>query len=189
VVLVTNPLPPPTIATLLELDTEDVFPLLSSIHSLLTLQEDIDHPVRSFHKSFPDFIVDPVRCTNRRFYISPPDHHSQLLIGCLDLMNRTLEKNTCKLPDAVANSDVSDSKERTKRYIGPALQYSCRSWHMHLIDMQTTAPHALAITTTLHQFLEKKFLFWLEVLSILGTVRDAVDALQVAMDRLEVCQV
>jgi len=189
VVLVANPLSPSTIATLLGLDTGDVFPLLLSLHSLLILQEDIDHPVRFFHKSFPDFIVDPTRCTNQRFHTSSPDHHLQLLIGCLDIMNRTLEKNICRLPDAVANSDVSDLKERTKRYIGPALQYACRSWHTHLIGIQTTAPHALAIISTLHQFLKTKFLFWLEVLSILGTVRDAVDALQVATDMMEVCRV
>ena len=189
VVLAANPLSPSTIAMLLGLDTEDVFPLLSSVHSFLVLQEDNGHPVRSFHKSFPDFIVDPTRCTNQRFHISPPDHHSQLLIGCLDLMNRALEKNICKLPDAVANSDVGDLKERTKRYIGPALHYACRSWHTHLVHMRATAPRALAITSTLRQFLEKKFLFWLEVLSVLGTVRDAVDALQITTNWLEVRRV
>jgi hypothetical protein len=44
--------------------------------------------------------------------------------------------------------------------------------------------HALKI---LHRFLEGKFLFWLEVLSVLGTPRDAIDALDVAAKRLEVC--
>jgi len=31
------------------------------------------------------------------------------------------------------------------------------------------------------------FLFWLEVLSVLGTIRNAVDALEVAAKWLEVC--
>jgi hypothetical protein len=48
-------------------------------------------------------------------------------------MNQTLEKNMCNLPDAVANSDVSDLKERSEEYIDPALRYACVSWHMHLI--------------------------------------------------------
>jgi len=115
VVLAVNPLSPSAIAALLGLGTEDVFPILSSVHSLLNLQDGIDDPVRSFHKSFPDFITDPTRCTNQRFCISPPNHHSQLLVSCLNLMSRTLEKNICKLPDAVANSDVGDLKERTER--------------------------------------------------------------------------
>jgi len=189
VVLATNPLSPSTIAALLGFDTEDVPPILSSVNSLLIHQEDAGHPVRPFHKSFPDFVTDPTRCTNQRFHISPPDHHLQILIGCLGLMNRTLEKNMCELPDAVANSDVSDLKERTERYINPALRYACMSWHMHLVDVDAMPAHVSTIVLTLHQFLGTKFLFWLEVLSVLGTVRNAVEALQVTADWLEVCRV
>ena len=189
VILAVNPLSPSAIAALLGLNTKDVFPLLSSINSLLILQEDADHPVQPFHKSFPDFITDPNRCTNQRFHISPPEHHLQLLIDCLGLMNRTLEKNMCGLPDGVANSDVSDLKERAERYIDPALRYACMSWHLHLINADTVPAHAPAITPTLHQFLGEKFLFWLEVLSVLGATRNAAEALQVATDWLEVCRV
>ena len=184
-----NPLSSRSIAMLLDLDADqDISPLFSSVQSLLILQEDINYPVRPFHKSFPDFIVDPDRCTDQRFYLSPLRHHSQLLIGCLDLMGRTLEKNICKLPDGVANSDIDDLKERTERYIDPALQYVCRSWHTHLVGRHTTSVDALEITSALHQFLEGKFLFWLEVLSVLGAARNAVDALQTAVGWLEVCR-
>ena len=189
VVLATNPLSPSAIATLLELDTEDVFTVLSSVHSLLILQEDPNHPVRPFHKSFPDFVTNPTRCTSQRFHVSPPDHHSHLLIACLGLMNRTLEKNMCGLPDAVANSDVDDLKERTEKYIDPALKYACMSWHIHPVDVDMMPAHAPTIAPILHQLLEKKFLFWLEVLSVLGVVRNAVEALQVTVNWLEVCQV
>ena len=95
----------------------------------------------------------------------------------------------CNLPEAVANSDVSDLKERAKVYISPALQYACMSWHKHLIGVDTILAHKPTITHTLHQVLEEKFLFWLEVLSVLGTVRNAVEALQATTDWLEVCQV
>jgi hypothetical protein len=184
--LATNPLSPFTIATLLGLDVDDVFPLLSLAQSLLILQEDINCPVRPFHKSFPDFITDPDRCTNQRFYISPTHHHSQLLINCLELMSRMLKKNMCQLPDGVANSDVKDLKQRVERYIYPALRYACRSWHTHLLGGHATSAHFPDATSALHGFLETKFLNWLEVLSVLGAVRIAVDALQAAMDWLEV---
>ena len=192
VILAANPLSPSSIAMLLGFDTEDVFPLLSSVNSLLILQEDYNHPVQPFHKSFPDFITDPTRCTNPRFHISPPDHHAQLLISCLDLMNRTLEKNMCQLPDGAANLDVGDLKDRTEKYINPALRYACMSWHAHLVglgDADTMHTPAPTVTSTLHKFLKTKFLFWLEVLSVVGAVRNAVEALQVTVDRLEVCLV
>ena len=184
VILSTNPLSPSSIATMLGFDTEGTFLRLSSVHSLLILQDDVDSPVRPFHKSFPDFIVDPTRCTNKRFHVSPPDHHPELLVGCLKLMNQTLEKNMCKLPDTVANSEVNDLHERTEQYLSITLQYACKSWHRHLIDKHTI--HRPTITSTLHWFLEKKFLFWLEVLSVLGAAKEAIDALRVTAKWLEV---
>jgi len=187
VILAVHPLSSSTIAMLLGYDAEDVPHLLSLAKSLLILQEDTSRPVRPFHKSFPDFITDSTRCTNPRFHISPPDHHLQLLTGCLDLTNRTLAKNMCNLPDGVANSDVSDLKERVEKCIDPALQYACLSWHAHLVDADTTPTRTPGITPTLRRFLKKKFLCWLEVLSVLGAVRNAVDALQVITNWLEVC--
>ena len=184
VVLAANPLSPSTIATLLGLDIDDVSPLLSSVHSLLTLQDDDNLPVRPFHKSFPDFITDPTRCANQRFHVSPPDHHSELLIGCLELMNRGLERNMCKLPDAVTNSEVEDLQERTEWYIDQCLRYACRSWHKHLVGaLPSQMP---TVKSALHLFLEGKFLFWLEVLSVLGAAREAVDALEATARSLDV---
>ncbi|KAF9646543.1 hypothetical protein BDM02DRAFT_3002181 [Thelephora ganbajun] len=137
VVLAANPLSPSTIATLLGFSAKDVSLRLSSAHSLLILQENANSPVRPFHKSFPDFIVDPARCIDQKFHVPPPDHHMKLLTGCLDLMDRTLEKNMCKLPDAVTNSEVPDLRDRAERYINSALQYACKSWHKHLVDEHT----------------------------------------------------
>ena len=174
VVLAVNPLSPSAIAALLGFELEEVLPLLSSLQSLLVLREDTDLPVRPFHRSFPDFIVDPARCTNARFRVCPPDHHTELLSGCLETMNRELERNMCKLPDGVVNSEVIDLKEKAKEHIGQALEYACRSWHKHLVGMIPAR-----IAPVLHRFLEEKFLFWLEVLSILGASREAVEAMEV----------
>ena len=185
VVLAVNPLSPHTITTLFGFRITDVSLRLSSVHSLLLLQENNDHPVRPFHKSFPDFITDPERCVNQRFHISPPDHHMELLIGCLELMTRGLKKNMCQLPDAVINSEVDDLQKRANRYIGGDLQYACRSWHKHLVEV---APSRVPeITPVLHRFLEGKFLFWLEVLSVLDAAREAVNALDMAARWLKVC--
>jgi hypothetical protein len=176
VILAVYPLSPSTIAVLLNSSTEDVVPLFSSVHSLLVLPEDVNQPVRPFHKSFPDFIVDPTRCVDQRFRVCPSDQHVELLVGCLELMNRSLEQNMCGLPDGVVNLEVVDLKERTEQHIDKALEYACRSWHKHLVDK--ISPQMTKTTRTLHYFLENKFLFWLEILSVLGAAREAVDALE-----------
>ena len=187
VILAVNPLSPSTIATLLSFDPGDIFPLLSSLPSLLILPENINQPVQPFHKSFPDFIIDPARCTDPRFHVHPPDQHAELLFGCLELMNQRLEQNMCKLPDGVINTEVEDLKQRTEQHIDKALEYACRSWHKHLKD--TTPAQKLKITPVLHRFFEEKFLFWLEALSVLGATREAVYALERSEKWLEVCYI
>ena len=186
IVLATNPLSPSSIGTLLGFHTSDVAHQLSLVHSLV-LQGDSNHPVKPFHKSFPDFITDPARCVDQRFYVSPPHHHHELLKGCLELMNQTLEKNMCKLPDAITNSEVKDLKERTEEYINPALQYACRSWYTHITNEHTV--HSATISTAIDHFLREKFLLWLEVLSVLGVTKEAVNALGAAKKWLEVCNI
>ena len=185
VILAANPLSPSTIATLLGLDVIDVSLQLSSAHSLLVLQEDVNYPVKPFHKSFPDFIIDPARCANKRFCIFPPTHHHELLMGCLELMSQTLKRNMCDLPDAVLNSEVDTLQERVKQYISPALEYACRSWHKHLVDENIIC--ASTIGPAVDHFLKEKFLFWLEVLSVIGAMREAVNALQVVVKWFKVC--
>jgi len=177
VVLAANPLSPSAIATLLGLHIDVVLHLLSSIQSLLILHDDPKHPVRPFHKSFPDFITSSNRCLSERFYVSTPDHQTGLLTSCIELMNQRLEKNMCKLPEAVANSEVDDLQARVERYIDNALQYACKSWHKHLVGARRTSLHVSTIISALRRFLGEKFLFWLETLSVLGVAREAVHAL------------
>jgi hypothetical protein len=175
VVLAVNPLPPSTITTLMGFEHDEVVALLESIQSLLALHHDIDHPIQPFHKSFPDFITDPSRCVDTQFYISPHYYHLELALNCLRLMDNSLKKNMCSIPAYALNSTVDDLPERFKKSgICGALEYACRSWYKHLIG---TTGQTTDVVAALHCFLERKFLFWLEVLSIIGAVGDAAHAL------------
>jgi len=185
VVLITNPLPPYAIATLMGFSSESVHCLLKSIQSLLLLPEDPSLPVQPFHKSFSDFIMDPTRCLDLQFHISP-DHHIELALCCFKLMGKSLEKNMCSMPNYALNCEVEDWPKRLKECgVCGALEYACRSWYKHLI---MTGHRTADVISALHYFLEQKYLFWLEVLSILGAVGSAVDALNKTMKWLkEVC--
>ena len=99
-------------------------------------------------------------------------------------MNQELRQNICKLPDGVVNSEVIDLRERANEHIGQALEYACRSWYKHLVGAIPAR-----ITPILRQFLEEKFLFWLEVLSVLGAANEAVHALEATAkcECVEVC--
>ena len=175
VVLLVNPLPPLGIADLIGLDSEEVILFLTLVQSLLTLYEDFDQPVKPFHKSFPDFITDPSRRFDTRFYISPGNLHLELAMNCLRMINDGLEQNLLSLPDYALNSEVKDLRTRIQDRISVALEYACKHWYNHL----TKAVGDVAdIIPDLRLFLEEKFLAWLEIVSVLGTTRGAVTALE-----------
>ena len=185
VVLAVNPLPPSAIAELVGLDPEEVTLFLTLIQSLFALDEDSNQPVKSFHKSFPDFITDPSRCTDTRFYISPRDLHLELATNCLRMMNEGLEQNLLSLPDYALNSEVEDLQARINDRISIALQYACRSWHSHLIKVEGDVSD---VVSCLRIFLEDKFLAWLEVVSAVGAVGGAAVGLEKLIHWLqEVC--
>ena len=185
VVLAANPLSQSAITALTGLHSNHVQCLLGLIQSLLIIPEDPNDPVQPFHKSLPDFITDPSRCVDTRFHV-PPHYHLNLALNCLEIMVKLLKRNMCCIPDYALNSEVKDLPEKIKAGgIPGALEYACRSWYKHLIVAKDKTAD---MVTTLHHFLEGKFLFWLEVLSVLGAVGDALHALIKTTEWLnEVC--
>ena len=185
VVLAKNPLSQAAISTLTGLDLNQIQCLLGLIQSLLILPQDPNDPVQPFHKSFPDFVTDHTRCIDMQFYV-PPHYHLNLAFNCLKVMGKLLRKNMCSIPDYALNSKVEGLPDKIKASgIPGALEYACRSWYKHLI---VAKDQAVDVVSTLHHFLEGKFIFWLEVLSVLGAVGDAVYALTATTKWLnEVC--
>ena len=181
-ILLANPLPPAGIAELVGLGPKEVMLFLKAIQSLLMLNEDPTIPVKVFHKSFPDFITNPIRCLDKRFYIPPGNLHYELALNCLRLMNERLEQNMLSLPNYALNSEILDLSKRAEDQISDSLQYACKSWYNHLIE---TREDVTNITTALNCFLEENFLAWLEVLSVLGAARNAVVALETLILWLE----
>ena len=181
IVMVVNPLPPPAIAKLTGLKSKEVVLYLTLIQSLLVIGEDSNQPVKPFHKSFPDFIVDPLRCVDTRFHISPTRLTLELAINCLKLMNSELEQNLLSLPEYSLNSEIEDLQTRIDSRISLALRYTCRSWHNHLAE---TRGEIADVIPYLRDFLDLKFLAWLEVLSVLEDIGSASVGLEKLMEWL-----
>ncbi len=159
-------------------DRDAVVILLRRLSSLLSNVNSSDEslPIVPLHTSFRDFL------TNKKsggFYVGLRDAHRQLAHSCLGLLLSDLKFNVCKLESSyLANKDVKDVNSRVDKYISPALLYACRFWDDHLehIDFETD------LFGKLRTFFEKKFLFWLEALSLTSGMRlasRAVSALNV----------
>ena len=164
VLLVFNPLSVGALSDLLKLST--VPTTLHSLHSLLLVPgpEKIEDPIRTFHKSFPDFLTDPKRCKDIRFFVDPPVHHAEISLSCLYLMEEKLKKNICGLDDYIALSEVTDLSTCQKIYIGDSLEYACCFWTKHLVETPHSSPCAEAIQKSINKFFTIHLLHWVEVL-------------------------
>jgi len=182
VVLLVNPLPPSGIAKLIGLTPREVIQFLTLVQSLLVLDDDLNRPVKPFHKSFPDFVTDPSRCLDKRFYISSGNLHLELAMNCLRVMNEGLKQNLLLLPNYALNSEVKDLRTRIDARANIALQYASRSWCFHLTE---ASGDVADVVSCLRFFLTEKFLAWLELVSALGAVRGAVVALEQLMPWLQ----
>ena len=179
VLLVFYPLSTKTLSELLEkCDTPShISNALRSLHSLLLVPNGEDDTVRPFHKSFPDFLTNPRRCKDERFFIDPPVHHIDILFSCLGLMKERLRKNICDLDGCPLLSDVKDLPDRRTAHIGSALEYSCRFWTKHLSETRGSGPHIERVKAAIDEFFTTHLLFWIEVLSITGHLNHGIYAL------------
>ena len=150
---------------------------LRSLHSLLLVPTSGAEPIRTFHKSFPDFLTDPGRCKDERFFVNPPDHHIDILLSCLDLMKERLVENICNLDGHPTLSDVDDLPARRERHIGSALEYACRFWTKHLALVPSSGPHIKQVQELVDEFFTMHLLFWIEALSLTGNLNFGVYAL------------
>jgi len=149
---------------------------LRTLHSLLLIPEDIDKPIRIFHKSFPDFLMDPRRCTDSRFFIDSPIYHNEILLSCLNVMKERLKKNICNLDDHTVLSEVEDLPTQRATYIGGALEYACCFWTKH-IKVSSGGSGAEDAHKAINEFFETGFLFWIEVLILMERLNIGIYAL------------
>ena len=150
---------------------------LRFLHSLLDVPDREDQPIRVFHKSFPDFLTEQTRCKDGRFFVNPSVHHKDILFSCLDLMKKCLKKNICNLDDYAVLSEVEDLPARREVCIGGSLEYACRFWTRHLANVPSDGPSSKRVKEVVEEFLTKRLLYWIEVLSIVGHLGVAVYAI------------
>ena len=150
---------------------------LHSLHSLLLVPMNKDDPIRIFHKSFPDFLMDQKRCTDLRFFVDPQIHHSKIMLSCLKLMRGRLRRNICGLDDYTTLSEVPDLSNLRKDCIGDALEYACCFWTKHLLRIPGSGPGIEEVQEAIEKFFTTGLLFWIEVLILLGKLDIGIYAL------------
>ncbi|QRW23702.1 peptidase C14 [Rhizoctonia solani] len=138
--------------------------LLQSLYSVLHVSQ-VTNMVSTLHASFPDYIFDEAR--SKRFYCDETKHSQLLSKHCFDIMCDQLRFNICGLKTSfIADSEVKDLKARIDRSISPTLSYAAHHWGHHV----SKSTHCEEMQTKLEDFLSNQLLFWMEVLTLKGTL-------------------
>ena len=177
VALLFNPLSVPALSSLL--GAPNTLTTLRSLHSLLIISTNQLNPmpIRVLHKSFPDFLTDPERCTDNRFFINPPTYHRDIFFSCIKLMKGRLKKNMCGLDNYMDLSEVEDLCKQRTTYIGDELEYACQFWASHLVETGSSDPNIEEIFKAIDEFFTTCFLPWIEVLALMRKLDISIYAL------------
>jgi hypothetical protein len=168
VLLIFNPLSIKGLSELLGCDTYHIRTTVRSLHSLLLVPDGSEDPIRIFHKSFPDFLLDSGRCQDKQLFVDPAGCHAEILLICLRFMEKRLQKNICNLGGYAVLDEVKDLSSRKKIHIGDALEYACKFWTKHLLEIPKSSPHAEEVQEAIDKFFTAHLLYWIEVLALTG---------------------
>ena len=172
IILLATPLSVNALSQLLQLDADDVSNRLNPLHSVLRVPLDLDRPVGLLHLSFRDFLVDVKMKGNSPFWVDEKEQHQKITKHCLHIMQSSLKKNICNLPGE--GTTLEEIGQKTiDQSIPPELRYSCRFWTQHLVQSQDPTRDFDNVLG----FLNKHYLQWVEVLSILGLVSEVIEAI------------
>ncbi|KAL2782465.1 hypothetical protein BJX66DRAFT_351159 [Aspergillus keveii] len=174
IVLLARPLSANSLTTLLDKRKSTIKARVESFRSVLSVTEDDDIPVTTLHSSFRDFLFDP-EC---KFRIYESEMHGNIASHCFRIMN-TLRENICNLPSyGTQRAQIPNSV--IKEHLPEELRYSCRYWahHLHQSEANTLQTEALS-------FLKCHFLHWLETMSLIGLISEAVSAINALHSKYE----
>jgi hypothetical protein len=178
IVVLESPLSIVSLARLLGIPKDDISCRLDSLHSVLSVPHSEDVPVKLLHLSFREFLVDPQKQGKSPFWVDEKEIHERLASKCLELMSspKGLRQNMCNLlmPGALK---CEIDEQTIAICLPPGLQYACRYWAHHLEQ----SIRRIYDGDSVHLFLQKYFLYWLEAMSLIGEVYRCVhmiDSLQ-----------
>ncbi|KAF8243945.1 vegetative incompatibility protein HET-E-1 [Wilcoxina mikolae CBS 423.85] len=172
IVILYDSLPAKRLAMLLDVSPGTVSVRLRCLHSVLDVPEsDETAPIKLLHPSFRDFLLNGERCLDKQLWIDDRNANERLFVSCLNLMSKRLHKDMCnlRLPGSLTN-EVENSV--VQDCIPLDIQYACRYWVYHL--ERSNVELCDKASDRVHEFLRKHFLHWLETLSLIRKMSEAV---------------
>ncbi|EXL39972.1 hypothetical protein FOCG_17422 [Fusarium oxysporum f. sp. radicis-lycopersici 26381] len=169
IVTLASPLSVIALSRLIDVPIEVVGERLDALHSVLSIPSEATLPVRLLHLSFRDYLMTD----GSEFQVDEKHTHQSLGKHCLRAMSGGLCENICSLSFPGMRRSAVDFGQLEKR-MPSELQYACMHWAYH----QTSGDTELSDDNDVYGFLTTHFLHWVEAMSLLGRVKECLDALK-----------
>lgn len=161
IILLATPLTTCALSKILNVDKRAIDSRLDLLHSVLDVPSSATTPVRLFHLSFREFLLDPSK-KETPFWIDEQLTHATMVVNCLRVLG-CLRQDICELKTpGIERSDID--LDRINDSLPSEVQYCCIHWVHHLRCSGDQAGDYEHVYT----FLKTHFLHWIESLSLLG---------------------
>ena len=139
---------------------QEIEETLVTLHAVLDMPKDANGPVQPLHLSFREFLLDKNRCLDPRFQVNEQEVHRNLVSNCVRLLSDSLRR-------------ISYGTTVIEYTPSQVVQYACRHWvdHAHRGGMMVDNHGCI------HEFLQQHFLHWLEFMSLMGKISEAIVAM------------
>ncbi|KAL2837641.1 hypothetical protein BJY01DRAFT_41374 [Aspergillus pseudoustus] len=147
--------------------------MLKSLRAILDVPDQKDEDsatIQLHHLSLRDFLSDADRCTDERFLVNQVGAHTTLFQNCIRVLRGFRER---EIPQDVARISIDQKQSYDNPVITPQIEYASLYWVRHLRD----SGRAVYDDDDIHQFLKDHALHWLESLSWMEKIDEAVDAM------------
>ncbi|GLB37973.1 hypothetical protein LshimejAT787_0410240 [Lyophyllum shimeji] len=181
IILLFDPLPLGPIERLLRIEAGSARKALLRLHSLLAIPGSDAGVPRVLHPSFQDYLTNADRCAESHAYIDPQEHHGNLAMLCLDCLKSSLKRDICDIKEPALNSDIEDLESRLQEVAPVELRYACVHWAAHV---SRASANDRDVVEAVESFAYTHFLFWLELLSLLGRLDTAIRGIKLAQQWL-----
>ena len=172
IIILQSPLPIMPLAELLNTREPTIQIRLNTLQSIIRLPKELGEPVRLFHQSFRDFLLNTEPDEQTQFSINEAAMNKTIGLHCIRVMEREnggLKRNICSL-SSFGTLRTEIDPLAVQGDLPTELQYACRYWANHLQQGHVK----LEGHGQIHRFLKKHFLHWLEAMGLLGVVTEAV---------------
>lgn len=190
IVVLFDELSVPPLAELLSRRASWVRRCLVNLHSVLNVPDSTSSPIRLLHPSLRDFLLCQHKRESKNFSLEEWRIHAALVAKCLGIIATSLSRNLCSLP--TPGSSPNEAKpEILNAKLPKHVQYACLYWVAHLECARRTSNENAQIGfhkgSQVHEFIQKHFINWLEAMSLLGNMTQAVHMMTKLAAMTQVC--